>query len=651
MPLPTTSNTDNPQSRGFGARLDDLLLRLAESPDRPLTIRDAEMEADRVNTAQTPEAYLSAFGDVFARSAFWGGEGLRFAHRRDAPSNAYARFWASEGASVQRPSDRADAGVSLHPEMENLAQTSTNTKDYVGNFLAYNPFTGSLADTEKLYLITGDGGNDLTVTTDPLGSDPYGAAGATEHPEAGEGEQGIFGLAFLGNTTYAGLGGNGIHRDPEGANAWEHWNDLSSGNIWGVKGRIMATDSGSIPNSLYEVASSGAAPSPLKTLDEGFVWNDVVDGGAAVLAAASDGYIYAFTLNDSDALVESGQSYLSGEIPVAMVSTRGLIFYSTKHLDESGAVGRLWQAELDSSTYTLTNIQLLRAWEDDSGTTERVPDLLIVGNDAIYTGIPVEGGGSTDLWCYSLADGAMTKIVTMASTEYLLGIEDVSGRIFVHRATNATPDGTLDRQATTYQASGHLIGPLGDLFTADDKSWVTAKLAVADLGDGREVDFLLTTNPDAVDDPNHADWTLVKTYTSPDDSEIAIQQFSRYIAGMVKLRPSTDSTLTPRVRSFAFRSYPGPGDLLIEVPVNVSDQIATPGRRPRRVQGWGKTVLNELLNRSGREATLELYRHGITITGLLERVSTPSPETGEAGSPQAHAMLRFRGRKATLVTS
>lgn len=669
MALPTTANTSNPRGFGFGARLDELLLRLAEAPGRELVVQDAEMEADRVNTAQTPEAYLSAFGDVFARSEFWGGEGLQYAHRRENLTNAFARFWDSQNVDVNRDPGQGSGVVLSHGAASlgiEASQYDARTHRFAASNnhgVAYHP------DSGKLYMAyeppsDGPEPRSYQVSTSPTAASPLFYE---VDPNAGETTPQVFGTTFLGADVYTACGNNGIHRDEGAADSFAHWSDLQCSGVWAAKSRIIARGhftgtSTDETHKLYSVTSGGAAPAPLKTLDFGNQWFDVVDAGAAVLATAEDGAIYAFSLNDSDTLVQSGETQLNQRVPLAITQAYGRIFYLTAHEEANASEDTcsLWSAQL-SSEHTLVDQQLLRTWSTEG--VRRLTPVLRVGRSGVYAGIVDEDGVTASIWRYDLDDGAITRHLQLPDSSsgndtgdatQVNGLEVIGDRIFAtQRIDNLAGEfcvAELFREQTIYADSGYLIGPAGDLFTADDKSWVTAKLDAVGLnGNGEQVDFYLSTNLEALDDPDHADWDLVKSYTSADNDEIAVSRFSRYIAGMVKLSPSTDGTSSPRVRSFAFRSYPPPGDVLIELPVNVSDQISSAGRRPRRVPGRGKEIFNELLSRSGREATLELYRHGITVTGLVERVSVPSPELGEAGSPTAHAMLRFRGRKATLV--
>ena len=91
-----------------------------------------------------------------------------------------------------------------------------------------------------------------------------------------------------------------------------------------MKGRIVASDTG---GDLYEVTSS-SNPTTMKTLPTGTEWTDLADGGAVVLGAASDGYIYSFA-DESSSLTLKGQTFIEGEVPNAIDAAQGFIFYGT----------------------------------------------------------------------------------------------------------------------------------------------------------------------------------------------------------------------------------------------------------------------------------------------------------------------------------
>ena len=96
-------------------------------------------------------------------------------------------------------------------------------------------------------------------------------------------------------------------------------------------------------------------PTTMKTLPTGTEWTDLADGGAVVLACATDGYIYSFA-DESSSLTLKGQTFVEGEVPNAIDAAQGLIFYGTYQNTASGKIGRLYVAEITNanSLYVLS---------------------------------------------------------------------------------------------------------------------------------------------------------------------------------------------------------------------------------------------------------------------------------------------------------
>ena len=98
--LPSPSNTSAPQSKGYEANLDDLLLRFAVGPGRQLNINTAPLQAQAIQTSETPEDFQQEFGQIYSRTDFSGGSGLDKAHKRNASEMDFSRFWDSNGIDV-----------------------------------------------------------------------------------------------------------------------------------------------------------------------------------------------------------------------------------------------------------------------------------------------------------------------------------------------------------------------------------------------------------------------------------------------------------------------------------------------------------------------------------------------------------------------
>ena len=180
--LPSPANTNAPESQGFEANLDDLFLRFAVGPGRQLNINTAPLQAQAIQTSETPEDFQQEFGQIYSRTDFSGGSGLDKAHKRDAGESSFTRFWDSKGVDVFSGKEVGqEYKVSLLKSTEELS-SSTNTNLYM------EEMGGSIffADSDVLKRIDTPTATSITVTSETA-------------PSAGNA---ITGLAVLGTQLY-----------------------------------------------------------------------------------------------------------------------------------------------------------------------------------------------------------------------------------------------------------------------------------------------------------------------------------------------------------------------------------------------------------------------------------------------------------------
>ena len=252
--LPTTATVANPRQAGYDGRLDDLLLRFASAPDRPLRITTAPKQSDRLQTEQTAEDFLPEYGQVFSRNNFTGGEGLDFAYRAQNTDADTRRYWESKGIDISITKPGAlDAVALLHSTGSLFTSAETNL------YLIRLP-DGTIAYAD---------GNQIREIALPNATTP---TRDTEDPHTGT--EDVTGLASLGDEMYAACGTDGIGKRT-GAGSWS---DLASAtttaNLWAVKGRIL-TDSGA--GVLAEIDLTTGAPTTLLNLGAGDVVNAIID--------------------------------------------------------------------------------------------------------------------------------------------------------------------------------------------------------------------------------------------------------------------------------------------------------------------------------------------------------------------------------------
>jgi len=317
VPLPTKVNVARPEAWGYQALLefgstaaDSLYLRTAFGPGRTGRV-ETDSEIDQgIQSRETPEDFRTEEGKVYSRDDLSGGEGLDRAQRRDGEDFDHTRYFDSRNVSVT-PCRSQDPQVVKLLHDTSILRAKTDTNLYVATI-------GNV-----LYM---SNGTSVDRTADPIAASP---TWSVEDPSAAEANTTVDGLAALGDELYAAMDAIGIHKR-DNAGVWAHWSDLAAVTLHSAKERLIA----SVGAALYE-AGATTTSTLLHTLKAGETWNDVVDAGSAVLAAASDGYVYTFA-EEEGALVLKGQTFFEGEVPKSLGAAQGLVFIGTSQATTTG---------------------------------------------------------------------------------------------------------------------------------------------------------------------------------------------------------------------------------------------------------------------------------------------------------------------------
>ena len=90
---------------------------------------------------------------------------------------------------------------------------------------------------------------------------------------------------------------------------------------------------------------------------------------------------------------------------------------------------------------------------------------------------------------------------------------------------------------------------------------------------------------------------------------------------------------TPKVKSVQFRALARPELVVAQIPINISDRVERPGRKPLRVKGLGNTLYNSLRSKEGDSVTLEIFEPSEIIKGVIvEQISYPIQSNDVVGS-------------------
>jgi hypothetical protein len=640
--LPSPSNTSAPKAQGFEANLDDLFLRFAVGPGRQMNINTAPLQAQAIQTSETPEDFQQEFGQIYSRTDFSGGEGLDKAHRRNGTDRDFSRYWDSKGIDVFHGDEDTGYNAHLLYDVEQKTLTLTDTNNYI-------------AQTTNGYLyITDD--NDVYQSTD--NGDTWSAMSSTGITYK------IHGITAFGDDLFLVSGDGGTNKElffyDQSADTWTNESLGSSftgyfTGIWFSKGTLFVSGKSDTAEYLWESSPftknfSGDFQdvNALTQTEPTHEFTDVIDAGAVVLAGNTDGNIYSLKL-DGGSWSLKGQTKLSFEEIHSLAATEGLVFIGTK--GSQSQVGRFYSAEVTvaDNLYVLANRQLIKQW--DNGI-DQTPHSLFVTRDSVYMGVH-ESATTTYLWRYFLPTAGIARDigVTHASntTSVVTGITQAGTTtpkfVFVSSGQG------VYKELDTYVSTGYIVTALGDFYTSEKKQWVGAKLNTNGVSSGT-VELATSTTPTDIDDINSTTWENQITIASGvgGDEEVLELVNGRWITAKLTITTS-DTSQSPELLSFAIRGFQLVNDLVVDMPINISDQIERPFRKALRINGQGELIYQALRNKEGKNVQLEIYRPDTLLRGIIENVSSPIEEISPRGSVTQYCIVRFRGSKVIATSS
>ena len=617
----TTTNISNPKRYGYDLRIDNILLRSAVGPGRELSIQSSDVQAgQQVNVKQNPEDFTSNLGRIYSRNNFSGGSNLDTAHRPNDKPNDRIRFWDSQGVDVFHTDLGKGYNVSLlhSTEKELTLSSAVNHMAVVGT-------TIYASDDETLYKST-DGGDNWDTVTEGLTAG-YQIKGLAAHGDL---------LYITANNGSAGE----IETLTSGGTSTQKMSAAIYDKIFSVKGVLLV----SIGNAIHQYDGNTTVGSAIVTLPSGQTFTDVADAGAVVLATATDGRIYS--LKDiSGTLTLKGQTEITGEQPTCIVESQGLVFYGTKELQTgTKVIGRLYRATLTvaDDLYVLSQNQLIKQWDEDG--IDNSPNTLFTTRDSVYTGIK-ESGSTSFLWRYYLPTAGIARYYKASAGGTIHNIININEKFLF----SVSSDGVY-QQTSTFETEGFLVLSAADFFTAERKQFVGAEISTFNLAEKTSIELFLSTQFEALDDSNHSSYELSLTQTTgTGDTEVQLTKISRYIVGKVVLK-STNGANTPQLKSVQIRALARPELVVAQIPINISDRVERPGRKPFKVKGLGDTLYNSLRDKEGDSVTLELFDPSEIIRGVVERISYPINSNVERGSVTQYAILTVRGTRQPVVT-
>ena len=614
--LATQAEVSNPHRKGYDFRIDEQLYRAAVNPEINLTIQSSDVETQDINLQQNPEDFTRNQGRIYSRNNFSGGSNLDLAHTRGSTTTDTQRFWDSNGVDVftQNKGDRYS--LKLLNSTEKVQSLSSSDGD---NYMAVVGTDIYVSDDATLYKSTDAGLNWSTVS---LGLT------AGYH---------IKGLAAHGTTLYivANNGSAGEIETWDGTTSTQKATTGAFDGIWSVKGKFLV----SIGTELREYDGATTVSSAVITLPTGETWTDAADVGAVVLATSSDGRIHSIK-DVSATFVSRGQTVLSHEEPVSVIEIQGQIFYgTTENTTTSKKVGRLYRAQLvvADDLYVLANASLIKEW-NISGV-DATPYKLFATRDSLYTGI--RESDASYLYRYYLPTAGIARDLKFDSTGIVRGIGIVNEKLH----TAVQQQGTY-YQTSNYVTTGYIISAAADFFTAEKKQWVEAQVETENLTNSSTVQLHVSDDIDSLSSSTHASWDKVIDIQSGAGTTVAqvSGKVSRY--GVIKLvMTSTGITNTPQVNAVSYRALARPELVVVQIPVNLSDRVERPMRKPFTVKNLGETIYQSLKKKEGTPVTLEIYEPAEVIRGVVEQITYPVTSITEVGSVTQYGIITIRGTR------
>ena len=630
----TTINISNPKRYGYDVRIDDILLRSAVGPGREMQIQSSDVQEGQINVKQNPEDFTSNLGRIYSRNNFTGGQGLDTAHRANGSPKDTTRFFDSKGVDVFHGDDETSYHVHLlHTTAEELSFSNSN------NYLAQTT-NGDMyvTDGTVIYKSTDNGDNWSAVTTGLTIN--YNFTGA-----AAVGDQVYF-------TTANGTAASELIQF-NGSTWSENTTDQSSNagltGVWFAKGQLFISGDDGTVEYLWAVSpfnktwssSDLAEADAIVTFEDSHHVSQVVDAGAVVLAASTNGDIYSIK-DVSGTMTLKGQTNIPFEEVHSIAAAEGIVFFGTK--EKARDVGRFYRADLTvaDDLYVLANRQLVKEWVISGVDT--TPKHMFVSRDSIYCGIK-ESGSESYLWRYYLPTAGFARDLEMGEAGFILGITQADGQFII-----SVGGGGIYKETTTHEAEGYLLLSAADFFTAESKQFVGAEISTFSLPTSTSVELFYSTKFEALDNPNDGSFILALDQAAgTGDTEKQIAEISRYIVGKVVLK-SDNGANTPKVKSVQFRALARPELVVAQIPINVSDRVERPGRKPIKVKGLGDVLYNALRSKEGDSVTLELFDPAEIIKGVVERISYPINSNVERGSVTQYAIITVRGTRQPTVT-
>jgi hypothetical protein len=364
------------------------------------------------------------------------------------------------------------------------------------------------------------------------------------------------------------------------------------------------------------------------------------------------GSIYSLVVDDTLALSIAGESSWLDEVPIMAAESFGVIGIVTSEPNpNSGVITRLYTASLGAS-YSIDNLQLIFQVGDRDTTDDLTAYSITSTRDSFYVAIPDEGANTATAWRYFLPTGGYSRSYQFetSTAHAVTSMVWASGAMWASVASEG-----LWAEQDTYVTSGYVIGPLADFFSSESKQWISGEITGRSPA-GCALDLYDTNDESLIESPQDSQWALVATIREAGISEKRndiVGRRGRYHAAKVEMASDGSRLTTPELVSYSFRAFASPNrDTLLRIPINVSDQIESPGKRAITIKGRGEAIEAALRAYEGESVLIELYRPALRLQGMIEQFEetlVTLPIRGSVGKVM-YARVRGSEQSATIYS-
>ena len=274
---------------------------------------------------------------------------------------------------------------------------------------------------------------------------------------------------------------------------------------------------------------------------------------------------------------------------------------------------------------------------------DKTHNAMFVSSESVDMGVK-EANNQGNLWRYYLPTGGLARDLQTTGNILVYGITQNAGKFIV-----SVSGSDIYKEQSTYESEGYLVLSAADFFTAEQKQFVGAEISTINMPTNTEVELLYSNKFEDLDTPESTSFISALTQIAGTcDTEKQIAEVARYIIGKIVLK-STDNVDTPKVKSVQFRALARPELVVAQIPINISDRVERPGRKPLRVKGLGDELYAALRDKEGDSVTLELFEPQEIIRGVIEQISYPIQSNEVFGIDTHYAIITVLGALQTVL--